>query len=91
MRIMNYLERQQFITDLQKKLSEYIIGDVALQEVASLDLGVCHRYQIRVRNQKMNFEWYYIIEKEFEDWNADVFDKVLAKYKEAIYKQFFFY
>ena len=36
---MNYLERQQFITDLQKKLSEYIIGDVAIQEVMSLDSG----------------------------------------------------
>lgn len=91
MRIMNYLERQQFITDLQKKLSEYIIGDVALQEVMSLDSGVWHRYQIRVRNQKMNFEWYCTIEEEFEDWNADILDKALAKYKEAVYKQFFFY
>lgn len=91
MRIINYLERQQFITDLQKKLSEYIIGDVALQEVMSLDSGVWNRYQIRVRNQKMNFEWYCTIEEEFENWNSDILDKVLAKYKEAVYKQFFFY
>lgn len=91
MYIMNYLEKQQFIAELQKKLSEYIIGDVALQEVISLDSGVWRRYQIRVRNQKMNFEWYYTIEEEFENWNADILDKVLAKYKEAVYKQFFFY
>lgn len=88
---MNYLERQQFIADLQKELSEYIIGDVALQEIMSLDSGIWHKYRIRVRNQKMNFEWSYIIEEEFEDWNADILDKVLAKYKEAVYKQFFFY
>ena len=88
---MDYLEKQQFITGLQNKLSEYIIGDIAIQEDMSLDPGAWRKYRIRIRNKKMNFEWYYTIEEELEDWNADILDKVLAKYKEAVYKQFFFY
>ena len=88
---MNYLERQQFITDLQKKLSEYIIGDIVIQEDMPLDPGAWRKYRIRIKNKKMNFEWYYTIEEELENWNADILDKVLAKYKEAVYTQFFFY
>ena len=88
---MNYLERQTLITNLANKISEYVVGDVNIQEVMSLDPGTWKKYCIQIENVKMNFKWKCIIEDEIDNWNANSFNEILEKYKSAVYKQFFFY
>lgn len=88
---MNYLEQKSLVDDLNKFLSEYVIGKVTIDEIMTLDPGLQKKYYIRINNAKMNFNWSCIFDVPVDDWDAKLFDELLEKYKEAIYTQFFFY